>query len=187
MGVRRVICETNRLIIREHELSDLPHHHQLMSDPDIMTYIQDIQTHSYDESKDNLEFAIKAALVNDRKYYFFAMTLKDNTYVGSIGFTVLESNTSGGNVEMGYFILKKHWGKGLTTEACKAVISYAFKLGFHKIRTGCMAENRKSEAIMKKLNMTKEGYLRQHVLHDGIWKDRVVYGLLKEDWLEYEL
>ncbi|MBN2795322.1 MAG: GNAT family N-acetyltransferase [Clostridia bacterium] len=179
-----ISIETERLIIRDHVPSDLQYHHQLMSNPEIMYYIQDIQTNSLEASKKNLKFAITESKVLPRKYYFFAITLKDHTYVGSIGFTVIEENTLGGNVELGYFILKDYWGKGYTFEAAKGVIAFAFKQGFHKITTGCISENQGSENIMRKLKMTKESHLRQHVFHDNQWKDRVTYGLLRTDeWM----
>lgn len=176
--------ETDRLIIRDHMESDLIHHHQLMSDPEIMYYIQDIQTDSLESSRENLYFAIEASRLHPRKHYFFAITLKDNTYVGSIGFTVIDQNIYGGNVELGYFILKEHWQKGYTFEAAKAVIAFVFELGFHKVTTGCILENSNSENIMKKLKMTKESHLRKHVFHNNTWKDRVTYGLLStDDWM----
>lgn len=174
--------ETQRLIIRENRWSDLKNHHRLMSDAQVMYYIQDIQTHSLEESRDNLAFSIEEAKNKNRQCYFFAMTLKDDTYIGQIGFTILEQNKSGGVAELGYFILKEHWHHGYVTEACKAVIDFAFeKIGLHKITTGCIYDNYRSEGIMKKLGMVKEGHLKAHVLLDDKWVDRVNYGCFKRD------
>ncbi|MBI9010703.1 MAG: GNAT family N-acetyltransferase [Clostridiales bacterium] len=172
---------TDRLIIRDHIMDDLETHHQLMSDPEIMTYIQDIQTHSFEESKQNLMYSIKESKNENRKCYFFAIVEKETQrHMGSIGFTIFEKNDTGGNCELGYFLLKEFWCKGYTTEAAEAVIDFAFNtLNMHKITTGCIAENVNSEKIMLKLDMVKEGHLRQHVLHDSIWKDRVEYALFR--------
>jgi len=172
---------TDKLIIRDHVIDDLKTHHQLMSDPEIMTYIEDIQTHSLEESRDNLMFSIKESKKEDRNCYFFAVVEKEsNRHIGSIGVTIFDRNETGGNCELGYFILKEFWHKGYTTEAARKVIDFAFNtLNMHKITTGCIAENVNSEKIMKRLGMVKEGHLKQHVLHDNIWKDRVEYALFK--------
>lgn len=177
---------TNRLIIRDHIMEDLKTHHQLMSDPEIMTYLEDIQTHSIEESKKNLLFSIEESKKEERKCYFFAMIEKESHHhVGSIGFTIFEKNETGGNCEIGYFLLKEFWHMGYTTEAAQAVIDFAFDtLNMHKIIAGCIAENVRSERIMKKLGMVKEGHLKQHVLHKNIWKDRVEYALFKNKTID---
>jgi len=178
-----VRIETERLIIRDNIESDLDDHHRLISDQEIMSYLSDIHTHSLEESKKNLKFSIEESQKKDaRSCYFFAMIdKKDNTYIGAIGLTLLDQNETGGNAELGYFILKEFWNKGYTTEAAKAVISFGFnKLKIHKITTGCTLENTRSEHIMKKLGMEKEAHLKKHICHNNEWKDRVEYALFKE-------
>lgn len=173
--------ETERLIIRDHVMEDLKDHHRLMSDIEVMSYIQDIMTHSLEESKENLQFSIMESKQVNRKCYFFAILEKESEkFVGSIGFTILDRSEGAGNAELGYFILRDFWGKGYTTEAAKAVIELGFEtVQLHKITSGCNAENIGSENIMIKLGMEKEAHLKKHVLHNGEWKDRVTYGLLK--------
>lgn len=174
--------ETNRLIIRDHVSSDLDNHHALISDGEIMTYIEDIKTNSLKESEENLQFSIEESKKDDRKCYFFLVELKDTLeFVGSIGFTIIEKNASGGVAEMGYFIVKRHWGNGYVTEASKAVVDYAFDvLDLHKISAGCNAKNNASEKIMIKLGMEKEAHFKRHVLHNGLWCDRLVYAKIKK-------
>lgn len=43
-------------------------------------------------------------------------------------------------------------------------------------------ENIASEKVMRKIGFSKEGELRGHQYHDHQWKERLVYGLLKEEW-----
>lgn len=178
-----VALETDRLIIRDHRESDLENHHRLMSDETVMSYIKDIKTNSLKESKDNLEFSIRESESGNRKCYFFAIEDKVSLdFIGSIGFTVMEKNENGGTAEIGYFILKEHWGKGYVTEAAKSVLDYAFNvLMLHKVYSGCNIENKESENIMIKIGMEKEGHLYKHILHNGKWKDRVIYAKLKNN------
>lgn len=177
--------ETNRLIIRDHLHSDLDSMHKLLSDSLAMYYLPDIRTNSFEESKLNLETAIKeASLIDRQKFFFTIVNKKERNYIGEIGFTITENTPKGKRVHLGYFILQKYWGKGFVTEAAKAIIDFAFEnVGVHKITTGCIKENIGSEKVMKKCNMKKEAEFIKHIWHDGKWKDRVEYGLLREDWI----
>jgi len=178
---------TERLIIRDHKEDDLESHHKLMSNDKVMRFIQDIQTHSFEESTQNLAYCIEESIKGDRQCYFFAIVEKSTSdHVGSIGFTILDFDEQRKKAELGYFIHEKYWGIGYTSEAVKAVIQYAFDtLDLHKLVTGCNAENLNSEKIMLKHGFQKEAHLRQHVFHEGLWKDRVEYGMLKKDWMNH--
>jgi len=179
-----ITLETDRLIIRDNILEDFEDHHRLMSDPDIMSYLQDIQTHSKEESLENLKFSIEESNKDKRQCYFFAMVEKlTGDYVGSIGFTIVDLEEEKGKAEIGYFIHKEFWGKGYTTEATGRIIEFAFSdLKLHKLTIGCTEENSNSEKIMIKRGFRKEAHLVEHTYHNGQWKDRVVYGMLRREW-----
>jgi len=179
-----VKIETDRLIIRDHIDQDVDSIHILLSDEKAMYYLPDIKTDTLDESKQNLYEAIKESQLQNRVKYFFAITMKEtNQYVGEIGYTVTVGCSLGKVVNLGYFILPIYWGKGIVTEAVKAVISYAFNHSdIVKIETGCIKENIGSERVMKKAGMVKEAEFRKHVLLHSELRDRVEYRLLKEEW-----
>jgi ribosomal-protein-alanine N-acetyltransferase len=179
------ILKTNRLIIRDHIYEDLNSMHTLLSDPKAMYFIQDLQTYSVSETFQNLKTAIEAIDEFERTKYFFRIELRDGTYVGEIGFTVVLSTPIGKIVELGYFILPQYWRQGITTEAAAAVIRFAFEdVNIIKVEAGCIKDNRGSESVMQKLGMVKEADYRMKVWHDNCLKDRVEYRVTKEEWLE---
>ena len=97
---------TERLIIRDLEINDLENHNKLLSDKNVMYYLQDIQTNNLEESKKNLNNAINDQNKKDRKYYFFVIENKEtNVFIGEIGYTVLNNTPYGKLVHLGYFIL----------------------------------------------------------------------------------
>lgn len=105
--------------------------------------------------------------------------------LGEIGFTKKIESIFGNVMDLGYFIKEVYWGKGIVTEASKAVICYAFNnLNTIKIEAGCVSDNKGSECVMKKLGMIKEAEFKSHVLLDNKFYDRVEYRLLKEEWEE---
>lgn len=176
--------ETARLVIREPEITDLADWHRLMSDPKTMYYLRDIMTHSLEESKENLLAAISASQNPNRTHYFLAMELKETgVFMGSIGYTVTAISPVGKTVDAGYFILPEYHGKGYVTEALTELLRFAFeKNNVQRFKTGCLAENIPSERVMRKCGLVREGYLKAYEWHDGRYKDRVTYRLLKSEW-----
>jgi len=179
-----VNLETKRLIIRDNIEEDLNELHSLMSDSEVNRYDSDFYSDSLDNTRTKLKVSIEKTGKKDRKKFWFAIVEKDsNEYVGQIGITIVSDQIENGVGQMAYFIHKKYWGKGYTTEAAKRVIDFAFEdIGLHKIITGCFTENIASEKIMKKCKMVREAELIKHVWHENKWKDRVEYRLLREEW-----
>lgn len=179
-----ISIETDRLIIRDHIEKDIYPLHKLLSNDKAMYYLPELKTNSLDESKLNLYEAIKESNLENRTKYFFAITDKENNeYIGEIGYTIIIDCSGGKVVNLGYFILQNFWGKGIVTEAAKAVINFAFTQGdVIKVETGCIKNNIGSEKVMKKIGMIKEAEYKNHILLHSVLYDRVEYRLLKEEW-----
>ncbi len=182
MTINRVHLETARLIIRDHITSDLEDLETLIGNKDNMMYIMDIYAKDREAVEKNLKTAMDAMDQPLRDKYFFAIVEKTSgSYVGEIGFTLLEE----GVAELGYFIKQSYWNRGIVTEAGEAVLEFAFcELRLHKMVTGCVKENGGSERVMIKLGFSKEGELKAHQMVQGEWKDRVIYGYLRKDYLK---
>ena len=176
--------ETDRLIIRDHTEDDIVDLHKVLSDSNVMYYLQDLKTNNIEESKSNLRVSINESKSDSREKYFFAITdKKTDEYIGEIGVTKLFNSKFGDKFEMGYFILEKYWGKGIVTESSGALLDYCFnELNAMKIIAGCNKDNVESEKIMKKLGMVKEAEFINHLVLHGKLCDRVEYRMLKEEW-----
>jgi len=150
-----------------------------------MYYLQDIMTHTKDESLKNLETAIDEAQSPNRTKYFFTIEHSETgAFIGSIGYTVSKVTPPGKFAHAGYFICPEYQGQGFVTEAFNEVIRFAFEDdGVFRIETGCVAENKASERVMQKCGLIKEAELKQATWHDGQMKDRLQYRLLKDEWL----
>ena len=175
---------TDRLILRDHVVEDLETHHKLLSNDNVMKYLQDIKTNNIEESKQNLQKIIDDSLSKDRKLFFFRIENKvTNEFIGEIGYTVIQNTPYGKLVHLGYFLKEKYWNKGYATEALKRTIEYAFvENNVYRIRTGCFKENIGSERVMQKCGFIKEAEFKKYILHEGQLKDRVEYRLLKEEY-----
>jgi RimJ/RimL family protein N-acetyltransferase len=87
--------------------------------------------------------------------------------------------------EIGYALGVECRGKGYATEAASALITYGFRsLGLHRIQATTQRGNVDSWQVMERLNMRREGCLRDAVLKDGEWQDSLIYGILASDLRE---
>ena len=177
--------ETARLRIRDHIPGDLPTHHLLLTDEQVMYYLQDIKTATQEESARNLEDAMCEIGDERRSRFFFRIEDKQTAaHIGEIGYTVSTWTPLGSIAEVGYFIHPAHWGKGYVAEALRAVMDFAFSQGgVFRMTAGCIKENEGSERVMRSCGMTKEGEFKLCTLHDGKLKDRVAYRMLRDEWL----
>lgn len=165
-------------------MEDLDDLHSILSNPKVMYYLEDIQTNSLEESKENLMVSVKETKAEDRKLLFWGIYDRiSGKYIGEIGYTKILESEEGVLLALGYFIKEEFWKQGFTFEAAKAVISYAFEnLNCYKVETGCVKENVASEKVMIKLGMTKEAEIRKHSLVHGNLHTRLEYGVLREEW-----
>ena len=62
-----------------------------------------------------------------------------------------------GAVELGYWITKDRWGRGLATEACAALIEIARTLGLERIEGSHFLDNPASGRVLEKLGFEPTG------------------------------
>jgi len=181
-----IYLESELLVLRDHRFSDLETHHALFSDETAMYYLPDLHTNSITESEENLKYSMEEIGIKDRAHIFLRMEDKiTGCHIGEIGYTVNTFTPSGKLVDLGYFTYARCWNHGYTSEAVRALMHFAFKEdSVFRISVGCLKENTGSERVMQKCGFIKEAEFIKFVWHDGKLKDRVVYRLLKDEWLQ---
>lgn len=179
-----VKIETERLIIRDYAGDDIEAFHKLFTNDAVMALMPEIKSSSLDESYKYLYEAIVESRYEDRRKYFFAITLKETgVYIGEIGFSTLIDCDEGKVVNLGYFIFPEYWSQGFVTEAVRATLSYAFQsANVIKVESGCLKANTGSIRVMEKVGMTREAELLKHMYYNGELHDRLDYRMLKEEW-----
>ena len=179
---------TNNLVLRDHVASDLPSHHKLFSDKNVMYYLPDIRTKTLLQSEENLQQCMGEIHNPHRQFYFLRIEEKaTGNHVGEIGYTVEAQTPVGKRVGMGYFSHQAYWGKGYMTQAVQELFAFGFlQNDVFRFQTGCLVENIGSMRVMEKCGMVKEDHYKKYTWHDGALKDRVEYRLLKEEWTMQE-
>ena len=62
-----------------------------------------------------------------------------------------------GAVEMGYWIARSHWGRGIATEACRALVDIARTLGLASLEGSHFIDNPASGRVLEKLGFEALG------------------------------
>ena len=110
----------------------------------------------------------------------FAIASEDEV-IGGIGFE-LKDDIYRLTAEIGYWVGEPFWGKGIATEAVKAVTQYAFEhFGLERIYANVFESNPASARVLEKAGYTQEGLLRKAVIKDGVIMDLLIYARLRDE------
>lgn len=109
----------------------------------------------------------------------WAVCLADGELVGAAG---LHMEPAHKRAELGYWIARAHWGRGIATEAVQALVAHAFdELALERVCAHHFTWNPASGRVLEKAGLLREGLLRAHVQKDGRAADNVLYGLARSD------
>lgn len=147
--------ETERLILRPWREDDAESLYQYASDPDI-GYPAGWGAHT---SVENSREIIRSVLSAPETY---AVCLKeDDRAIGSVGLKMgdaTDMTDREDECELGYWIGKPFWGRGMIPEAAGELLRHAFeKLGMRAVFCGYYEGNHKSRRVQDKL-----GFVYQH-------------------------
>jgi len=114
--------------------------------------------------------------------YPLAITLnKTGKAIGIV--SLVKFNLRNQRAELGYWLGKDHWGRGLTTEAVNLMCDFAFKkLKLHKLFAMTFEQNIASQKVLKKNGFILEGKLRQAQFKRRRWHNMLYWGLLKTEF-----
>jgi len=107
---------------------------------------------------------------------------KTNQIIGACGFHTWCLDHA--RAEIGYNLNHDHYkGKGIMTEALKAVVQYGFEeMKLNRIEALIAPNNEPSIRLVQKLGFVKEGHLRQHYCKNNIMEDSLFFSLLKHEY-----
>jgi RimJ/RimL family protein N-acetyltransferase len=84
------------------------------------------------------------------------------------------------SAEVGYWLGEPFWGRGIATEALRAITGYGFAtFDIHRLEAGVFGWNGASARVLEKAGYLLEGRAREAIIKDGQITDRLLYGLLR--------
>lgn len=112
----------------------------------------------------------------------YGIWLDEDVLVGGVMFVAFDAPA--GWCEIGCWLEPDAEGRGLISAACRLLIDWAiFDRGLNRVEWRCRVDNTRSSAVAARLGMTCEGVLRQAWLNDGVFHDKQVWSVLREEWL----
>jgi RimJ/RimL family protein N-acetyltransferase len=172
--------ETERLILRQPEMTDVALVCQYLDDPAIADNMRSLPypyttAHAEEWVKTTQERAAKG------EGYDFAIDRKaDGLLIGSARFYFDAENNRG---DIGYWLGTPFWGHGYITEAARRLIQMGFEeFGVNRIYATYFPRNGASRRVMEKVGMTYEGTHRQHWLKNGVYEDWGMCAILRSEY-----
>jgi RimJ/RimL family protein N-acetyltransferase len=154
-----MILETERLVLRNWLETDVNCYMVLAKDVGYNCFSRPghFLVHTPEEVKEKVQ--LRMNLFHERKLGKFPIFLKGTEeFIGTCGLEPfeLEGRTE---VELGYRLCLKHWGRGYAAESAAAILRYGFgDLKLARIKAFALPQNRASLRILEKLGF--------HYLHD---------------------
>ena len=174
--------ETDRLILRQWQDSDLAAFAKMSSDPEVMRYFPN--TLSLEQS-DALAEKIRGKIQNSG-YGFWAVEIEETAdFAGFCGLNIPDPQLPfGPSVEIGWRLAKHFWKWGYATEAATAAINYGFKeLSLSEIVSFTVPSNVPSQNVMKRLGFQFDTTFEHPALpHGHPLREHVLYRLPKTQW-----
>lgn len=157
-SVPQPILHTRRLTLVPLADEHLDREIELDSDPDVLRYLY-ARPRTRQEVVESHTRRLAAA-TEEGLGYWAAFLAGDVSRALSGGFVGLMMLPEG---ELGYRLMRLHWGQGLATEASRALLAHAFDTaGLPRVHARTMAVNLASRGVMRALGMR---YVR--TLHPG--------------------
>ncbi|MBQ4590423.1 MAG: GNAT family N-acetyltransferase [Clostridia bacterium] len=165
--------ETERLILRRYQESDLDAIYEIITDERLSKYIKFPNLTREEELECIRKWICEA---DESKYEKWVIEIKATGEVaGNIDVNTVVKKHNYCNV--GYTIRYNYWGNGYAAEALKAVSDHLLNnSGYYLVECSCNELNVQSYRVMEKAGFKKDGYIANRRLNkDGTYSGVVYY------------
>jgi ribosomal-protein-alanine N-acetyltransferase len=161
-----IVLETERLLFRDHEPSDLDAYCEMEADPEVRRYVGGAP-----RPREEAERKFRNGLnrPEERLLWMWATVYKpDRCYIGRCGVYPHfgpAGSIIAGEGSLAFYLARAYWGRGLATEAGRAFVNFGFKeLDLSRIVTVVQVGNDASVRVLEKLGFrltsTEKGEFR---------------------------
>jgi RimJ/RimL family protein N-acetyltransferase len=163
------VVATPRLRIRTWDDHDAPALSQLTQSQDVVRFLGG-RAWLLDDAMGMI--AIWREIDNSLGVTTWALEDGDGALVGYCGFARTNADyLRPDTIEIGWLLGRPHWGRGLATEAARAVLPLALdRFDARRIVSKCHIDNRASERVMQRLGMVKAGVVHRLADHTLLYR-----------------
>jgi ribosomal-protein-alanine N-acetyltransferase len=133
----------------------------IATDPEVVRYISEGQPWPDNRIQEFVQRQMQC--LRERGYCVWKLV--EPGVSGMVGFCGLQPLANTREIEIGWWLARSHWGRGLATEAARVALRDGFeRVGLSRIVAVAQPANRASLRVMEKLGMLYE----RNVSHKGI-------------------
>lgn len=171
--------KTKNYFLKEIEPSDIHNIYKGLSNPEITKYY-DVHFSTLQETEEQMEW-YKNLKTNGTGIWWGIYSKNDHQFCGAAGFNDL--NKQHKKAEIGLWLLKEYWGKGILKEVMPKLFEEAFtNLNLNRIEGYVVSTNKKCKSALEKINFTYEGTMRECEIKNEEKISVDFYAILKSDW-----
>lgn len=147
---------TSNLLLRTFRETDLEAVHRGLSHEDVIRYYG-VSYPTVEAARAQMKFFADLDAFNTGAWWAVC-SLKDEKFLGACG--INNYNPLHMKAELGFWLLKENWGRGIMKEAIPKVCSYAFSnFALHRIEAFVEMGNGNSFGLLTKLGFRHEGVM----------------------------
>lgn len=163
--------ELSRSVIRDWEAADVDALARHANDHAVARQLRDAFPHPY--TRADAEAWVEAARATDPRAAF-AIAVEGEA-AGAIGL-ILQEDVYRRSAELGYWLGRVYWGRGIMSEAVAAFTEWAIgHFALTRVYASTFEHNPASARVLEKAGFTLEGRLRRSVLKEGRVMDSMLY------------
>jgi len=167
---------TERLVLRPAAHGDAADLHAYYSDPEVARHL--LQP-PFDRGQ--VEAMLRARVDDDNPFTLEVVAEHEGAVVGDLVLFLRKPAVD--TAEIGWVLNPAHSGRGLATEAARALLDVAFgHYRVHRVVAELDARNHRSAALAERLGMALENRAREDYWSKGEWTSSLRYALLAEEW-----
>lgn len=119
----------------------------------------------------------------DEAYSLFIFETGTETLIGGLTLGLIRRGVAQA-CTLGYWMGRRHAGKGHMTEAVRGAVRFAFSdLALHRVEAACLPNNEPSRRLLERVGFQHEGLARAYLKINGNWADHLLYAVLSTDIL----
>ena len=149
------------------------------NDPQIAANLRNVFPHPYTLA--DAQWYVNDCIAQGEARQLTRAIVIDGKAAGSIGVFV-KDDVYEKSAELGYWLARDHWGRGVMTEAVRQLGREAFRrFDVLRIYAEPFADNQGSRRVLEKAGFTCEGTMRNGVYKNGRVHSYCMYALLREE------
>lgn len=173
--------ETKRLRLRLHDADDAGWLHELYSRPDVARYLLD-EPWTEDVTRDKLAERLARTGLDEDGGALALVIEHEGVAIGDVALWLTDDEHRQG--EIGWVLDPAHGGRGLATEAVRAVLTLGFEhYTLHRVTAQMDARNSASAALARRVGFRLEAHHVQDWFSKGEWTDTLIYALLASEYV----